>query len=117
MPQHHHYISHPSLLQFNSYSVGLVKAAILCADEYAINPLRDYLNFCQIVECDMKLLICKTTETLQITVLGNTTANVNRYQKLRKAFSKFYRRQHELVSKLNVGLKSLLLQGLSEPQY
>ena len=33
-----------------------------------------------------------------------------RYHKLRKAFSKFYRRRYELISKLNVGLKSLLHQ-------
>ena len=36
--------------------------------------------------------------------------------KLRKDFSKFYRRHHELVSKFNVGLNSLL-QGLSEPEF
>ena len=40
-----------------------------------------------------------------------------RYHKLRKAFSKFYRRNSDLVSKLNVGLKSLLQQGLSEPEF
>ena len=38
-----------------------------------------------------------------------------RYHKLRKTFSKFYRRHYELVSKFNVGLKTLLHQGLSEP--
>ena len=32
----------------------------------------------------------------------------NRYHKLRKAFSKFYRRLYELISKFNVGLKSLI---------
>ena len=40
-----------------------------------------------------------------------------RYHKLRKAFSKFYRRHFDLVSKYNVGLKTLLLQGLSEPEF
>ena len=35
-----------------------------------------------------------------------------RYHKLRKAFSKFYRRHFDMVSKYNVGLKTLLLQGL-----
>ena len=40
-----------------------------------------------------------------------------RYHKLRKAFSKFYRRHFDLVSKYNVGLKTLLLQGLSEPDF
>ena len=40
-----------------------------------------------------------------------------RYHKLRKAFSKLYRRHHEWVSKFNVGLKSLLHQCLSEPEF
>ena len=39
-----------------------------------------------------------------------------RYHKLRKAFSKFYRRHFDIVSKYNVGLKTLLRQGLSEPE-
>ena len=38
-------------------------------------------------------------------------------QGLRKAFSKFYCRHHELVSKFDVGLKFLLHQGLSEPEF
>ena len=41
----------------------------------------------------------------------------HRYHKLRKAFSKFYRRHYELISKFNVGLKSLLNLGLSEPGF
>ena len=40
-----------------------------------------------------------------------------RYHNLRKHFSKFYRRHHELVSKFNVGLKTFLHQGLSEPEF
>ena len=32
-------------------------------------------------------------------------------------FTKFYRRHYELVSKFNVGLKTLLHQGLSEPEF
>ena len=40
-----------------------------------------------------------------------------RYHKLRKTFSKFYRRHFDIVSKYNVGLKPLLLQGLSEPEF
>ena len=41
----------------------------------------------------------------------------NRYHKLRKTFSKFYRRHYELVSKFNFGLKTLWHQGLSEPEF
>ena len=40
-----------------------------------------------------------------------------RYHKLRKAFSKFYLRHFDIVSKYNVGLKTLLLEGLSEPEF
>ena len=32
-------------------------------------------------------------------------------------FSKFYRRHYELISKYNVGLKTLLSEGLSEPEF
>ena len=39
------------------------------------------------------------------------------YHKLRKTFSKFYRRYYDLISKFEVGLKSLLRQGLSEPDF
>ena len=38
------------------------------------------------------------------------------YHKLRKAFYKFYHRHYELISKFNVGFKSLLTLGLSEPE-
>ena len=40
-----------------------------------------------------------------------------RYHKLRKAFSKFYHRHYKFISKFNVGFKSLLHQGLSEPEF
>ena len=39
------------------------------------------------------------------------------YHKLRKTFSKFYRPHYELISKFSVGLKTLLHQGLSEPEF
>ena len=37
-----------------------------------------------------------------------------RYHKIRKAFSKFYHRHSELIVKYNIGLKTLLQQGISE---
>ena len=40
-----------------------------------------------------------------------------RYHNLRKAFSKFYRCHSDLVSKFNVGLKSLRQQGQSELEF
>ena len=38
-----------------------------------------------------------------------------RYHKIRKAFSEFYHRHSELIVKYNIGLKTLLQQGISEP--
>ena len=37
-----------------------------------------------------------------------------RYHRVRKAFSKFYQRHSELIGKHNIGLKTLLQQGISE---
>ena len=38
-----------------------------------------------------------------------------RYHKIQKACSKFYHRHSELIVKYNIGLKTLLQQGISEP--
>ena len=40
-----------------------------------------------------------------------------RYHKLLMAFSKFYRRHFDIVSIYNVGLKTLLLHDLLEPEF
>ena len=40
-----------------------------------------------------------------------------RYHKLWKIISKFYIQYYDLISKFQVGLKSLLRQGLSEPKF
>ena len=39
----------------------------------------------------------------------------HRYHKIRKALSKFYHRHSELVVRYNIGLKTLLQQGISDP--
>ena len=38
-----------------------------------------------------------------------------RYHTIRKAFSKFYHGHSELIVERNIGVKILLLQGISEP--
>ena len=40
-----------------------------------------------------------------------------RYFKFRKAFSKFYCRHSALVERYSVSLKTLLQQGISEPEF
>ena len=58
---------------------------------------------------------------LECLVMKSLTAKLlqqgHRCHKLRQTFSKFYRRHFELVSKFNVGLKPLLHQGVSEPEF
>ena len=39
------------------------------------------------------------------------------HNNFRKTFSEFYRQYYDLISKFQVGLKSLLRQGLSEPDF
>ena len=67
------------------------------------------------------LLECLVMSLISMPVIKVLTAKLlqqgYRYHKLRKTFSKFYRRHHELVSKFSVGLKTLLHQGLSEPEF
>ena len=43
--------------------------------------------------------------------------DTDRYHKLRKTFSKFYRRYYDLIPKFNIGLEFLQRQGLLEPVY
>ena len=40
-----------------------------------------------------------------------------RYHKIRETFSKFNRRYYDLISNFQVGLESILRQGLSEPDF
>ena len=40
-----------------------------------------------------------------------------RYHKLRKAFSKFYRRHFALIEKYHVSLKKLMQQGICNPEF
>ena len=60
-----------------------------------------------IVHCALSLIIL----TQKLLKQGH------RYHKLHKTFSKFYGRYYDLISKFQVGLKSLLRQGLSEPDF
>ena len=70
-------------------------------------------------EIDLKKIIVSNKKIgyKNIEVLRQTTCLVNNPIKVRKAFSKFYRRHYELVSKFKVGLISLLQQELSESEF
>ena len=74
---------------------------------FPVLPLKGFtcLNLFGLLECLVMWLISmpvKKSLTAKLLQQGY------RYHKLRKTFSKFYRRHYELVSKFNVGLKTLL---------
>ena len=55
--------------------------------------------------------------TCNMVLIEKVLRQGHRYHKIRKRFSKFYRQHFDIVSKYNVGWKTLLLQGLSEPDF
>ena len=65
-----------------------------------------------LLECVL-MLMTSTTETCFLT--AKLLKQGYRYNKIRKAFSKFYHRHSELIVKYNIGLKTLLQQGISGP--
>ena len=75
---------------------------------YSFRNLRKFARVCNHVTDFNARNKCLTAKLLQ---------QGYRYHKLRKTFSKFYRRHYELISKYNVGLKTLLSVGLSEPEF
>ena len=57
------------------------------------------------------------TSTLAIFLSQKVLKQGYQYHKLRKTFSKFYRRYYDLIFKFQDGLKSLLRKGPSEPKF
>ena len=61
--------------------------------------------------------VCSHVDDFNISNKYLTAKQGYRYHDVRKAFSKFYRRHYEFISKFYFGIKSLLHQGLSEPEF
>ena len=55
------------------------------------------------------------TSTLETLLTVKILEQGYRYHKIRKAFSKIYHRHSELIVKYNIGLETLLQQGILEP--
>ena len=55
--------------------------------------------------------------TLTLALTAKLLRQGYRYFKLHKAFSKYYRRHSALLEKYSVSLKTLLQQGISEPEF
>ena len=90
---------------FYSYPNGLFWFGFHYINRYRSRDLHNALMFC--------FLFC----FLEISLTAQLLKQGYRYHKLRKTFSKFYRRHYDLVSKFNVELKSRLKQGLSELEF
>ena len=64
------------------------------------------------------LLVCSNVDDFtnrNLFLTANLLKQGYRYHNIRKAFSKFYYRHLEIIVKYNIGLKTLLQQGISEP--
>ena len=61
------------------------------------------------------LLECVLRQKRHLFLTAKLLKQGYRYYKIRKAFSKFYHRHSELIVKYNIGLETLLQQGISEP--
>ena len=57
------------------------------------------------------------TSTTNLFLTAKLLKQGYRYNKIRKAFSKFYHRHSKLIVKYNIGLKTILQQGISEPLF
>ena len=73
--------------------------------------VKHFLSLFVLLECVL-MLMTSTTETF---LTAKLLKQGYRYHKIRKAFSKFYHRHSELIVKYNIGLKTLLQQGITEP--
>ena len=66
-----------------------------------------FLSLIVLLECDFN--------NRKLTLTAKSLKQGYRYHKNQKAFSKFYHSHSELIVKYNIGLKTLLQQGISEP--
>ena len=73
-----------------------------------------YLN---LLDSPELLQILVTVTAVIKPLLPNSFGRTIVILKLRKAFSKFYRRYSALVEKYSVSLKTLLQQGISKPEF
>ena len=78
----------------------------------ALPMVYKFRNLFVLRECVL-MLMTSTTETYFLT--AKLLKQGYRYHKIQKAFSKYYQRHSELIVKYNIGLKTLLQQGISDP--
>ena len=79
-----------------------------CSPSYGvyISPLNRFARVCSIVD---------DLNNRNLFLTAKLIKQGYRYHKILKTFSKFYQRHSELIVKYNIGLKTLLQQGISEP--
>ena len=99
----------------DDFNFEIVKFPFLVEMFLALLPMvYIFLNLFVLLECVL-MLMTSTDRNLFLT--AKLLKQDYRYHKIRKAFSKFYHRHSELIVKYNIGLKTLLQQGISEPMF
>ena len=90
-----------------------INKLILCRRVKLVLLLISLLN----AQTHIATFILHSTSIFFFTMLPIEQFSAARYFKLRKAFSKFYRRHSALLEKYSVSLKILLQQGISESEF
>ena len=107
---------HFVLVFFSPFSIAITSLGEERANHSAF---RTFVRFVLVWICrfPLPLGVWEGLRFVIVALLGLFSYLFYQYHKLRKAFSKFYRPHYDLVPKFNVGLKSLLQQGPSEPEF
>ena len=122
--------------KYDAVNYRLVSLTCICCktlEHILVNNINKHLAFDgKLADCQHDFRSQRSCETQLVQfvqdIISNLDGAVNRghkqtdllkqgyrYHKIRKAFSKFYHRHSELIVKYNIGLKTLLQQGISEP--
>ena len=91
--------------------------APLVADLFLFCYERDFMNISQLIRFARAFSNLNDFNYRNKALTAKLLRQGYRYFKLRKAFSKFYRRHSALLEKYSVSLKTLLQQGISEPEF
>ena len=95
---------------FEIVNIALLDGDVPCSTPYGVY-ISQLIRFARASSHVSDFNTCNKLLTQQLLKQGY------RYHDIRKNFSKFYRRFYDLISKFQVGLKSLLRQRLSKPEF
>ena len=107
----YHYIIQVTRLAANRYDLSIISVMSQYTPQFTVNQI-------DIKDVNPSAVSQRMTQVYLSFLLYSSPVFQQgyRYHKLRKAFSKFYRRHFELIEKRHVSLKKLMQQGICNPE-